>query len=52
MYIYFSSCNVFENGCIYIYIHTYIVLVIYRLTSDKTNGDRLFTELGVEFSLR
>ena len=21
MYIYFSSCNVFENGCIYIYIY-------------------------------
>ena len=22
MYIYFSSCNVFENGCIYIYIYS------------------------------
>ena len=24
MYIYFSSCDVFENGCIYIYIYIYI----------------------------
>ena len=28
MYIYFSSCNVFENGCIYIYIYIYIYIEI------------------------
>ena len=27
MYIYFSSCNVFENGCISIYIYIYIYIM-------------------------
>ena len=33
MYIYFSSCNVFENGCIYIYI--------LKLTGDEKGMRKL-----------
>ena len=35
MYIYFSSCNVFENGCIYIHIYIYISTWIFEKVAPE-----------------
>ena len=45
-FIYFSSCNVFENGCVYIYIYIYIYILNYLLRTQfsiKNNSSILLS---------